>query len=63
MNTYYNKTSLDWKTKNPKYLCSIQKFLDKASNIENINLRNDIIFQMLECDKVLTELMLEKCSK
>lgn len=61
MNNNYNNPS--WKTKNPKYLCALQKFLDKASNIENISLRNEIIYQMLECDKILTELMLEECCK
>lgn len=49
-----------WKIKNPQYLCAIEKFLDKASNIENTDLRNEIIYQMLECDKILTELSQEK---
>ena len=54
---------LTWKTNNKKYLCSIQKFLDKASNIENPDLRNEIIYQMLECDKILTDLILKEAYK
>lgn len=47
---------LSWKNKNPMYLCEIQKFLDKVDNIENENLKQDIIHQMLRCDQVLTAL-------
>ena len=53
-----NKKNLDlsWKTKNSIYLCEIQKFLDKVSNIENENLKQDIIYQMLRCDDALTNI-------
>ena len=37
----------EWKKNNKKYLNEIQKFLDKAENIENEELRRDIIIQML----------------
>ena len=50
---------LSWKTNNSKYLCELQKFLDKVDNIDNENLKNDIIYQMLRCDDVLTTLSAE----
>ena len=49
----------DWKMKNKKYLLELQRFLDKADNIENEELKNDIISQMLKCDKVLTKIAQE----
>ena len=45
----------EWKKNNKKYLNEIQKFLDKAGNIENEELRRDIIIQMLKCDEELTK--------
>lgn len=52
------KTNFDfsWKNENQIYLCEIQKFLDKAENIENEDLKKDIINQMLRCDQILTTL-------
>ena len=50
------KYTSDWKEKNQKYLLELQKFLDKAENINDIELKQSIINQMLKCDKVLTEL-------
>lgn len=52
------KTNFDlsWKSKNQTYLCEIQKFLDKAENIQNEALKKDIINQMLRCDNALTKL-------
>lgn len=49
----------NWKAKGQKYLKELQAFLDKAENIENEELRKDIIFQMLKCDNELT-LLAEK---
>lgn len=49
----------DWKMKNKEYLLELQRFLDKADNIENEELKNDIISQMLKCDKVLTKIAQE----
>lgn len=49
----------DWKMKNKEYLLELQRFLDKADNIENEELKNDIISQMLKCDKVLTRIAQE----
>jgi len=37
-------------------LFELQKFLDKVENVENEKLKQDIIGQMLKCDKVLTEI-------
>lgn len=47
-------TNGEWKNKNKTYLCELQSFLDKAENIENEDLKKDIILQMLRCDKILT---------
>lgn len=51
---------LSWKTENPAYLCEIQKFLDKVENIQDDALKQDIIYQMLRCDEVLTSLSYER---
>ena len=65
----------NWKTENKDYLNELQKFLDKAANIENEELRDpkvcfkyikEIIIQMLKCDKELTkaaERKIEEASK
>ena len=53
----------NWKANSPKYLKELQMFLDKAENIENVELRKEIIFQMLRCDKELTELAEEMFNK
>ncbi len=44
----------NWKANGQKYLRELQAFLDKVENIENEELRKEIIFQMLKCDKELT---------
>ena len=44
----------NWKASGPKYLKELQAFLDKAENIENEEIRKEIIFQMLKCDNELT---------
>ena len=50
----------EWKIKNKEYKKELQAFLDKADNIENEDLKNDIICQILKCDKVLTKMAMEK---
>lgn len=53
----------NWKANGQKYLRELQAFLDKVENIENEELRKEIIFQMLKCDNeltVLAETMFEK---
>ena len=44
----------NWKANGQKYLKELQAFLDKTENIENEELRKEIIFQMLKCDNELT---------
>ena len=44
----------NWKASGQKYLKELQAFLDKAENIENEEIRKEIIFQMLKCDNELT---------
>lgn len=44
----------NWKANGQKYLRELQAFLDKVENIENEELRKEIIFQMLKCDNELT---------
>ena len=54
---------INWKANGQNYLKELQAFLDKVENIENEELRKEIIFQMLKCDKELTllaEKMFEK---
>lgn len=46
----------DWKKESKLYLIELQKFLDKVDNVENEELKKDIIIQMLKCDKELTKL-------
>lgn len=53
----------EWKSKNKKYLKELQTFLDMADNIKNEELRNDIICQMIKCDKVITEIAEEKINE
>lgn len=45
----------DWKRTNQQYLLELQKFLDKASNIQDKTLQYDVIIQMLKCDEILTK--------
>lgn len=45
----------EWKEKNNKYLKELQLFFDRIEEIRDINLKQRIISQMLQCDKVLTE--------
>lgn len=47
-------TGENWKVRNKKYLNAIEKFLDRASNIKDEELRNSMINNMLLCDKILT---------
>jgi len=49
-------TSHSWKEKSKEYLKELERFFDKAENIEDETLRNNIINQMLRCDKTLTEI-------
>ena len=55
--------SENWKSNSPRYLKELQAFLDKADNIQNEELKKEIIFQMLKCDKELTNLAEEMFKK
>ena len=50
------KIDRNWKNESKLYLNELQKFLDKADNIENEELKKEIIIQMLKCDKELTKI-------
>ena len=51
-----NLQNNNWKNKNTQYLFEIQKLMDIIDNVENENLRREIIGQVLRCDKYLTDL-------
>lgn len=57
------EVKLSWKEENKKYLNEVQKFLDKAENIKEEKLKEEIIGQMLKCDKILTELAIQEINK
>ena len=48
--------SREWKEKNKKYLKELQRFFDRVDNVEDEELRKSIIYQMLRCDQVLTDI-------
>lgn len=54
------KIDKEWKKESKEYLRELQKFLDKVDNIENEELKNEIIIQMLKCDDELTKLAEKK---
>ena len=58
-----NVENKNWKANGPKNLKELQAFLDKAENIENEELRKEVIFQMLKCDNELTLLAEEMFKK
>lgn len=45
-----------WKNNNAEYLFELQKFLDLTDNIKEKELRENIIYQMLKCDKCVTNI-------
>jgi len=57
------KIDKEWKKESKEYLKEVQKFLDKVDNIENEELKNEIIIQMLKCDNELTKLAEKKFKK
>lgn len=50
----------EWKQKNQEYLFELQKFFDVIDNIEEEEMRLDILYQMLKCDEVLTKVCEKK---
>ncbi len=50
------KDDRKWKEGNHKYLSELQLFFDRVEEIKDLHLKQDIISQMLQCDKALTEI-------
>lgn len=46
----------NWKQSEEKYIRALEKFLDRASNIKDEELRQSVINNMLICDQILTEI-------
>ena len=46
----------NWKNKNSQYLFELEKVMDIVDNIEDKQLKTDIINQILKCDRCLTNL-------
>lgn len=51
-----NLYSRDWKEKNVEYLQALEKFFDLTDNIQDEELRMEILYKMLKCDEILTKL-------
>lgn len=45
---------------NETYLEQLQRFLDRANNIKDENLRNDVIIEMLKCNEILIKIIENK---
>ena len=60
INNINMKIQEDWKKESKKYLTEMQKLLDKLENIDNEELRKEIIIQILKCDQELTKLAEKK---
>ena len=45
---------------NKIYLHQVQKFLDRANNIKDEKLRNDVIIEMLKCNEILIKIIENK---
>ncbi len=45
-----------WKNKNKTYIFEVEKLLDLVDNIENKRLKEQIIYQYITCDKLITKL-------
>ena len=55
-NNEQNAKESKWKNEDEIYLFELQKFLDIVENVEDKELRKEIIAQMLKCDKRVTQL-------
>ncbi len=51
-----NVYSRAWKENNDEYLQALERFFDLTDNIEDENLRMEILYKMLKCDEILTKL-------
>lgn len=52
-NKFYSRK---WKERNKEYLKELQRFFDIVDNVENEELKFDIIYKMLKCDEILTKI-------
>lgn len=52
-----------WKEENHKYLKELQSFFDKIEKIGDMDLKDNVLNQMLQCDKALTEIAEEMFMK
>lgn len=48
--------SREWKEKDIDYINALNKFFDIVDNVQDEKLKMDIIYQMLKCDKILTNI-------
>lgn len=48
--------SKEWKEQDKEYIKSLERFLDVADNINDEKLRLDVIYKMLKCDAILTQI-------
>ena len=55
-NIEHNTKESKWKNEYEIYLFELQKFLDIVENVDDEELRKEIIAQMLKCDKRVTQL-------
>ena len=55
-NKEQNTKESKWKNEDEIYLFELQKFLDIVENVNDEELRKEIIAQMLKCDKRVTQL-------
>ena len=53
----------EWKEKNKRYINAVQAFLDKVDNVEDEDLKAEIIGKMFRCDQILTEIATEEINK
>lgn len=51
-----NVYSRAWKENNDEYLQALERFFNLTDNIEDENLRMEILYKMLKCDEILTKL-------
>ncbi len=52
----FDNKDTNWKNKDEQYLFELQKFLDISENIQDEELKKEVIAQMLKCDRIITKL-------
>lgn len=57
---FTTKISKRWKDKNENYLKQLECFLDTVDNVKDEDLKIKIIFKMLRCDEILTNIAEEE---